>query len=69
MSRLPCTFKQTDVKRAILAVRSAGEEIRGVEVLPDGRIRILTASEAAQLTPADDLDRELAEFEARHGEG
>lgn len=67
MPRAPCSFKQSDVKRAVLGVRAAGVEVHGVEVLPDGRIRIMTADQVANL-PLDNLDRELAEFEASHGE-
>jgi ssDNA-binding replication factor A large subunit len=66
MARAPSTFGQTDVTKAVKAVRSAGVNIVRVELTKDGRIVIVTgeADPAAQ----DDLDRELAEFEARHGE-
>jgi ssDNA-binding replication factor A large subunit len=66
MARAPSTFRQTDVTKAVKAVRSAGVNIVRVELTKDGRIVIVTgeADPAAQ----DDLDRELAEFEARHGE-
>lgn len=43
MARTPATFKEADAKRAVKAVRSAGEEVSGVEFLPDGTIRVLTA--------------------------
>jgi hypothetical protein len=66
MARRPATVTQADIARAVKAVRSAGVDIVRVEVASDGRIVIVTAeAPAAQ----DDLDRELAEFEARHGEG
>lgn len=68
MPRAPCSFKQNDVKRAVLAVRSAGVEVHGVEVMPDGRIRVMTINRTAQLLQSDDLDRELADFEASHGQ-
>ncbi|HMN37201.1 MAG TPA: hypothetical protein PKD49_05755 [Hyphomicrobium sp.] len=67
MARGPCTFKQIDVMRAMRAVREAGEEVQGVEFYRDGRFKILTAANAPT-SPADDLDRELAAFEARHGQ-
>jgi hypothetical protein len=58
-----CKFKQCDVTRAVRAVTKAGMEIARVEIAPDGNIIIST--NAAPATPTNDLDRELAEFEAR----
>jgi hypothetical protein len=42
-------------------------DIVRVEIANDGRIVIVTA-EARCAAQDDDLDRELAEFEARHGQ-
>jgi hypothetical protein len=42
MPRAPCTFKQTDVTRAIKAVLAAGIEVQRVEVDQDGKIAIIT---------------------------
>jgi stringent starvation protein B len=67
MARALSTFRQADVTRAVKAVRSAGVNIARVEVARDGRIVIITA-EAQCAAQDDDLDRELAEFEARHGQ-
>ena len=67
MARAPSTFRQVDVTRAVKAVRSAGVDIVRVELAKDGRIVIVTA-EAQCAAQDDDLDRELAEFEARHGQ-
>jgi hypothetical protein len=53
------------VTRAVKAVAKAGVEIARIEIGPDGKIVISTGPAVAG--PADDLDRELAEFEARHG--
>jgi hypothetical protein len=39
MSRAPARFTEADVKRALAAAKKAGDEY-GVEVLPDGTIRI-----------------------------
>jgi hypothetical protein len=65
MARPPTTFRQADVTKAVKAARSAGVDIVRVELTKDGRIVIVTA----EAHPAvHDLDRELAEFEARHGE-
>jgi hypothetical protein len=66
MARPPTTFRQADVAKAVKAVRSAGVDIVRVELTKDGRIVIVTAE--AHPAVHDDLDRELAEFEARHGE-
>jgi hypothetical protein len=38
MSRRPCTFRETDVKRAVKAVRAAGVEVARVEIGKDGGI-------------------------------
>ena len=40
MPRKPCTFRQTDVTRAVKAVQAAGIEVGQVEIGPDGRIVI-----------------------------
>jgi hypothetical protein len=66
MARAPSTFRQADVTKAVKAVRSAGVDIVRVELTKDGRIVIVTGE--ANPAVQDDLDRELAEFEARHGE-
>lgn len=61
--RGPCSFKQCDVTRAVKAVAKAGVPVARVEIAPDGRIVIVTGTAATG--QSDDLDRELAEFEAR----
>ncbi len=64
-------FRQRDVSRALRAARAAGVEIARVEIGTDGRI-ILVPSKPVENGPSateDDLDRELAEFEAGHGQG
>jgi hypothetical protein len=61
--RGPCTFKQRDVTAAVKAVAKAGLSVARVEIAPDGKIVIATVAQTA--LPSDDLDRELAEFEAR----
>jgi hypothetical protein len=65
MVRAASTFRQRDVTRAVKAVAAAGVSIARVEIDKAGRIVIVTG----QSGPQDDLDRELAEFEARHGQG
>ena len=67
MARAPSTFRQADVTKAVKAVRSAGVDIVRVELTKDGRIVIFTGE--AQPAVRDDLDRELEEFNTRHGQG
>lgn len=62
-TRGACKFKQCDLTRAVKALAKAGLSVARVEIAPDGKIVIATGAEAA--LPSDDLDRELAEFEAR----
>ncbi|EIZ77575.1 hypothetical protein WSK_3958 [Novosphingobium sp. Rr 2-17] len=54
MSRTPAAFRQADVARAVKAVRAAKMPITGVEIAPDGTIRVLT-SPAAE-TPTSPFD-------------
>jgi hypothetical protein len=63
MARAPSPYRPAGVAKLVAALRAAGVEDR-VEVAKDGTIRIVKAAPAAQ----DDLDRELEEFRARHGQ-
>jgi hypothetical protein len=65
MARRPCTFKQQDVTRALRGAKAAGIEIQRVEI-DNGKIIIVAAGDSPQ-TSEDELDRELADFRARHG--
>lgn len=72
--RRRCTFRKTDVTRATKAVQAAGLEVARVQVGRDGVIVVFTDNCGDGLrngtaAPPDDLDRELADFKARHGEG
>jgi hypothetical protein len=69
MSRGAQSFRQGDVTKAIKAVVKAGVKDWRLEI-GDGKI-IVVASQpnAAGTVYETDLDRELAEFEARHGQG
>jgi hypothetical protein len=58
-----CKFKQCDVTRALKAVAKAGMTVVRVEIDPGGKIAIGTGTDAAG--QCGELDRELAEFEAR----
>lgn len=72
MAKRPVPFRQIDVTRALRAARAAGVEISRVEIDRDGNIVIVSGrpggSPAANETEQA-LARELAEFEARDGEG
>lgn len=67
MARRPCTFKQGDITRALRGAKAAGIEIQRLEIDTAGKIVLVTASHSLQSTPSE-LDRELAEFEVRHGQ-
>jgi hypothetical protein len=66
MSRSTSLFRQRDVTRAIRAVSAAGVGIVRVEIGPDGKIVVVTQQPAIR-PQGDELDQELAEFEAHHG--
>jgi hypothetical protein len=77
MSRGPWRVKRAEVMRLIECVKSTGFAIRSVDFSGDsGLVRVNVhgdenrspASSTASVLPTDDLDRELAEFEARHGQ-
>ena len=65
MSRRPCTFRETDVKRAVRAVRAAGIEIAGVEIEPGtGKITI-TTSGISGAEKINELDKWIVEDTCR----
>jgi hypothetical protein len=66
MPRAPSTFRQQDVTRAVKAVAAAGVGIARVEIDRAGKIVIIAAAGPGE---PSDLDRELLEWEARHGQG
>jgi hypothetical protein len=64
MARAPSIFKQQDITKAIKGATKAGVNIARIEIANDGRIVIITS----EAQPQDDLDRELAAFQVRHGQ-
>jgi hypothetical protein len=70
MSRTAPTFRQGDVTKALKAAEKAGLKVQRAEVRTDGSIVLdFNGPPIAISGTVDDLDRELSEFEARHGEG
>lgn len=45
------SFKQSDVERACRALKAVGEQVGGVDILPDGTVRVLTRAEVEQQAP------------------
>jgi hypothetical protein len=66
MSRGACAFKQRDIARLVRAATAAGLRVSGIKVdVINGTIEVVSGEPPVP----DSLDRELADFEARHGEG
>lgn len=66
MSRAPCTFRKTDVRRAIEAAEATGKPIAGVEIRPDGTVFVRYGEPlaAGEQTPDDGVEAILAEIKA-----
>jgi len=45
MSRAPLPFKESDVTRAVKAVRKAGLDVAQVKISPDGQIVLIVKSD------------------------
>lgn len=58
MARTPSTFRQRDLAAAVKAVRSAGCEVKSVEVGKNGTIAVVTT--AGGVEQINDLDRWMA---------
>ena len=72
MSKGPHPFKESDIVRACNAAKKAGITIASVEIDKNGKINVIALQpDAAKAEPTDsivDLDRELKEFQERHGQ-
>ena len=62
MPRSRCTFRARDLRKAVETAKAAGLNIGRVEIDARGKIAIISVGEHAS---DDDLDRELAAFEAK----
>jgi hypothetical protein len=67
-NRGQCLFKESDVTRAVRAVAKTGQPVAGVRFNRDGGFTVIVGEEVPADSHASDLDRELAEFEARNGQ-
>jgi len=68
VARARSAFRQQDVTRAVKAVAAAGVGIARIEIDKTGKI-IIIAAPPAEPGQQDDLDLELQDWEARHGQG
>jgi hypothetical protein len=58
-------FHQATIKRAVHAAQKAGLRVQGIEVAPDGTIRVLTGEDAPpELTPLEQWEVKHAPREA-----
>ena len=64
----PRSSRTRGVSRIVKALTASGVGIARIEVDSTGKITIIAAT-APAAGQQDDLDRELAEWEARHGQG
>jgi len=70
MARTSSRFQQGDVSRALRAAAAAGLDVARYEIDPDGKIIVFTSNgvDLPNTADKDDLDLELDEWEAQHGE-
>jgi hypothetical protein len=65
MSRRPCALRETDLKRAVKAVRAAGMDITGIEIEPvTGKIKIVTGG-GSDVEKVADLDTWMVKHAGR----
>jgi hypothetical protein len=64
--RRPCAFTETDVTRLLKAAKKAAVDVCIRLDAERKTMTITTIVKGDTTTEADDLDRELKEFEARH---
>ncbi len=64
------TFRQSDIERALKPALRLGLEVARYEIDRSGRVSVFIGNGDQQVPFAadDELDRELAKFEANHGQ-
>jgi hypothetical protein len=67
MTRTPALRRR--VHAGVAALEAKGLRPCAVDILPTGAIRFHLNAPAEAVAVGDDLDRELADFEAKHGQG
>ena len=67
MAKAAAPFTQSDVTRAVKGAKAAGESVARIKILKDGSIEIDIGKPTEPAV--DDLDKELQDFAARHGQG
>jgi hypothetical protein len=53
VSRIPPLVRKRDLANVLGAVRAAGERVSRIEVAADGRITVITATDAEAINPED----------------
>jgi nitrate reductase NapAB chaperone NapD len=53
MSRRPCTFRQSDVTRALKAAKAAGVEVDRIEIDHDGKLIVVLTKKAIEQKSED----------------
>jgi hypothetical protein len=62
ISRGPCTFRESDLRRAVRAVEAAGKEVAAIEIGGDGKIRIVVCKPGEQeLAARNEWDEDLCD--------
>jgi hypothetical protein len=61
------SVRQADITRALRAAKDAGLEVARYEI-QSGKVIVFTTAGETLVSGRDDLDQELAQFEARRGE-
>jgi hypothetical protein len=69
MARAPSLIKQGEIAKSVRVALAARLRVVGIKTnAQTGQIEVVTETEPAQPV-CDDLDRELEEFNTRHGHG